>query len=174
MDYLVHHGIKGQRWGVRRYQNEDGSYTEAGKKRRGLKIAGAVLGGGVIGAAIYANRQKIADKAKNATKEELLVTKGGLNQSRGSLDQVRSTVRNQADAAAKRKALEDAKNMTDDELKARISRLNLENNYVNAINQQQVAEGSDAVDRILAITGAALGVAATGVGIWASIAGMKK
>lgn len=32
-DYLIHHGIKGQRWGVRRYQNEDGSYTEAGKKR---------------------------------------------------------------------------------------------------------------------------------------------
>ncbi len=31
--YLAHHGIKGQRWGVRRYQNEDGSYTEAGKKR---------------------------------------------------------------------------------------------------------------------------------------------
>ncbi len=31
--YLCHHGIKGQRWGVRRYQNSDGSYTEAGKKR---------------------------------------------------------------------------------------------------------------------------------------------
>ena len=30
---LVHHGIKGQRWGVRRYQNEDGSLTAAGKKR---------------------------------------------------------------------------------------------------------------------------------------------
>lgn len=29
---LQHHGIKGQRWGVRRYQNEDGSLTEAGKK----------------------------------------------------------------------------------------------------------------------------------------------
>ena len=31
--YLMHHGIKGQRWGVRRYQNEDGSLTPAGKKR---------------------------------------------------------------------------------------------------------------------------------------------
>lgn len=30
---LAHHGIKGMKWGVRRYQNEDGSYTEAGKKR---------------------------------------------------------------------------------------------------------------------------------------------
>ena len=31
-EYLVHHGIKGIKWGVRRYQNKDGSYTSAGKK----------------------------------------------------------------------------------------------------------------------------------------------
>ena len=29
---LYHHGILGQKWGVRRYQNEDGSLTEEGKK----------------------------------------------------------------------------------------------------------------------------------------------
>lgn len=32
-EYLVHHGILGMRWGVRRYQNKDGSLTAAGKKR---------------------------------------------------------------------------------------------------------------------------------------------
>lgn len=31
--YLVHHGIQGQRWGVRRYQNEDGTLTEKGKRQ---------------------------------------------------------------------------------------------------------------------------------------------
>ena len=30
---LEHHGIKGQKWGVRRYQNKDGSLTPAGKER---------------------------------------------------------------------------------------------------------------------------------------------
>lgn len=30
---LIHHGIKGQKWGVRRYQNKDGSLSDAGKKR---------------------------------------------------------------------------------------------------------------------------------------------
>ena len=31
--YLANHGIKGQRWGVRRFQNPDGSLTEKGKRR---------------------------------------------------------------------------------------------------------------------------------------------
>lgn len=32
-NYLAHHGIKGQKWGIRRYQNEDGTLTSAGKAR---------------------------------------------------------------------------------------------------------------------------------------------
>ena len=35
-NYIQHHGIKGQKWGVRRYRNEDGSLTEEGKKRYGV------------------------------------------------------------------------------------------------------------------------------------------
>lgn len=32
-DELCHHGILGQKWGIRRFQNKDGSLTNAGKRR---------------------------------------------------------------------------------------------------------------------------------------------
>lgn len=35
MDALAHHGIKGQKWYNRRYQNQDGSLTPEGRKRYG-------------------------------------------------------------------------------------------------------------------------------------------
>lgn len=36
--YLIHYGIQGQKWGVRRFQNEDGTLTEEGIRRYGRLI----------------------------------------------------------------------------------------------------------------------------------------
>ena len=40
-NYLQHYGIKGMKWGVRRYQNKDGSLTSAGKKRYDYEDSGS-------------------------------------------------------------------------------------------------------------------------------------
>lgn len=40
---LYHHGVKGQKWGVRRFQNEDGTLTEAGKAKYGVDSNGNIV-----------------------------------------------------------------------------------------------------------------------------------
>lgn len=37
-NYLAHYGVLGMKWGIRRYQNPDGSYTAAGKRRYGMNL----------------------------------------------------------------------------------------------------------------------------------------
>lgn len=61
---LYHHGIKDQKWGVRRYQNPDGSLTAEGKKRyRNAVIKRKNLETkATMSARIYADRKRRLDK----------------------------------------------------------------------------------------------------------------
>lgn len=56
-NYLEHYGIKGQHWGIRRYQNEDNSLTPAGKERYG---AGESSGKGKIGTFVSKHKKGLA------------------------------------------------------------------------------------------------------------------
>ena len=62
-DYLMHHGIKGQKWGVRRFQNPDGTRTAAGKKReKENRIDHDTLTKSTNAKELYKNRSQLSDK----------------------------------------------------------------------------------------------------------------
>lgn len=81
---LYHYGILGQKWGVRRYQNPDGTLTEEGKKRYGsaekfeeaksqkrkkLKLAGAGTATAVAAAGAIAGGKKLSKSKKDEKRE---------------------------------------------------------------------------------------------------------
>ena len=70
---LCHHGIKGQKWGVRRFQNEDGSLTDAGKKRYSEIIKDHVVSG------LTYPIKRAKDDFDNDSVQGHLVTKIALN-----------------------------------------------------------------------------------------------
>ena len=71
-DVLMHHGIKGQKWGVRRFQNPDGTYTPEGKVRRNESLGTTVKNkwNGL------SDKQKTAIKVGAAAVTAALVTYG--------------------------------------------------------------------------------------------------
>lgn len=66
MDYvLMHHGIKGQKWGSRRYQNEDGTLTPLGYERYGRSLKGSYH-------KMLSNRYNNREVVNRALKEDYL------------------------------------------------------------------------------------------------------
>lgn len=65
---LSHHGILGMKWGVRRYQNKDGSLTAAGMKRYGYDSNGNLVKKGAIDKAFDRKAEKLSNKTSSGEK----------------------------------------------------------------------------------------------------------
>ena len=120
---LEHWGIKGMRWGVRRYQNKDGTLTPAGRKRYENELSKLKEQERVL-----KNQKKSQAKFDELDKKrkQLYDLKKG---------KVSSTTKKSKEAP-KRKSITD---MSDEELQAFINRTNLEKQYKEALAYQNKA-----------------------------------
>lgn len=127
---LYHHGIKGQKWGVRRFQNKDGSLTLAGKKRA-LKMQNQYTE--------LANNKKYHDKHGNLTyagqKKELKM-KEKYSELTGK-DLRKFTPRTNKSTADKAQRISE---MTNAEIQAKIDRIRLENT-LKSLTPTQTSKG---------------------------------
>ena len=170
---LYHHGIKGMKWGVRRYQNSDGSLTNAGRARY-AKIANASL---TKQQKLQSNRLDNWNKSGRdpkysnmSKKEEKLYNK--YKDSIDKLDKdkhIRESSQNKKEPvtvnppkvqtqqqtsqpskpntnAIRTKSVKD---MSDEELNAIVNRMNLEQRYAQ-LNPAHVSRGKKITDAIIA------------------------
>lgn len=116
---LYHHGIGGMRWGLRRFQNEDGSLTPEGELRYNQGKQKLARG---KAAEMYKTKKYKAQLALKAKKQEI---KNAGKEAR-ALKKEQIKVQNQGKNS---RGVKKTKDMTDEELKNEINRLSLEIDY---------------------------------------------
>ena len=122
-DYLAHHGIRGMKHGRNRYQNEDGTWTEEGLRRRRQREG---FGDGK-------DERRAAKAAARTEKKD-----------------ARKAARAEATAARKEERRKrNVKKLTDEELRNRIERLKMENEYRELKRSPYVKSGEKLISDYL-------------------------
>ena len=168
-DQIWHWGVKGMKWGVRRYQNADGSLTDAGKRR-------------------YAN-----DTAANARrKKDNRLSEEALNDPNRWVREDRERAKSVADAGnqmagnlktlsdksmkiqSRRTEKMDLSKMTDQEMRERINRAMLEKQYDDMFNPKKVYSGREAVSDTLEVAGSVLAITSSALSIALAIQKLRE
>lgn len=167
---LYHHGTKGMRWGIRRYQNKDGSLTPAGKKRYNKEME-----------KLRAEEKTLKNKAATQKKLQKLEDK------RAKVDALKKgSTSDEAEAKAKAEAHEQARQkavqsgsasellkfkgeLTSQEMQAAWSRIQWEQN-MSSIAEKEVVTGKRRLGKFFDKVDNAVKYAGTAAKTWNTIA----
>ena len=161
---LAHHGILGMKWGVRRYQNKDGTLTPAGKNRYDRDV--------------QTNLSKKKDSRIDTSnpdpnrwvKEDIERKKKTVNASSDLVKQFQNLERES------RKRKMDLSKMTDKEMRDRINREILENQYNNLFAPEiapSISKGRDFANKTLDVAGTTLALTGSALSIALAIKELK-
>lgn len=167
--YLSHHGIKGMRWGVRRFRNTDGSLTEAGKKRYGNRgsedgktnsddpkgqsdrrrvarnVAIGVAAAAAVGSKTY-GRVRGAKQRLDSVNDKDVKRMNKIDKNAHSIANTVSDIAkngkpsNRYAGNHKTLSVEEMANTSDKELQQIINRLNMETNYTRLTEEPSAME----------------------------------
>ena len=162
-NYLCHYGVKGMRWGVRRYQNSDGSLTPAGRKRyeRDQRENSSKKKGNKVGQA----------DPNRWVKEDLTRTQRLTNETAGLARNLKAA--NDQSIRSKPRKRMDLSDMSDQELRNQINRELLERQYNDVFNPPTVSKGRQYASQILETTGTVLAIGSSALGIALAIKDLR-
>lgn len=166
---LYHSGVPRMRWGVRRYQNADGTYTELGKARRRKEE-------------IRNSRQKSKNKLSKEgvedvdrwVREDLEKTKGVMDASSKVINELEKIERETSPKSTKERM--DLSNMTDQELRARINRELTERQYNDLFGkttEPAISKGREYLRDTLEVAGSVLALGSSSLSIALAIKALK-
>lgn len=129
---LRHWGVKGMRWGVRRFQNRDGTLTKAGQKRYAKELEKLKAEQKVLTA-------KKRTQAKIDKLEAMSKSIDDQKQKLSNKENIKKEIPAKTKQPPKRRTIKD---LSDDELRTRIARLEMEKRYKDLVKSEvQVDKG---------------------------------
>ena len=141
---LYHYGVLGMKWGVRRYQNKDGSLTKAGQKRYNKEMAKVREKNKALNNSIKtkAKLEKLDSKKKELKKKEKSFKNG-----KSASDMIKKD-----ETSTKSKKISD---MSDDELRTTLNRMQMEKNamdlqrQISSLNAQNISTGRKIANTVM-------------------------
>ena len=141
---LTHWGVRGMRWGIRRYQNKDGTLTKAGQKRYSEELAAVRKEEKTLKnrKSVQNKMDKLAARKKAVEEDKKQFDEEQKKAKRGGKDPEKEAAK-AAEKAAKQEAKKTIKEMGDEELAYKIRRTQMEKQYEALVAEPEpVAKGN--------------------------------